>query len=134
MRPDASRVGRREPTIRNGTHIVICTATTSPKLRAISARPNVAVTIDVGDTPEQAKAVLVRGVATMDIVDGVPEEFLAGSTKTLNAEQAAEFERHAGTMYEQMARIAIEPQWVRFFDFGAGRLPSSLEDLAKNAS
>jgi hypothetical protein len=79
------------------------------------------VTIDVGDTPEQAKAVLVRGVATGDVVDGVPEEFLVGSTKTLNAEQAAEFERHARTMYEQMARIAIEPQWVRFFDFGAGR-------------
>jgi hypothetical protein len=29
-------------------------------------------------------------------------------------------------MYDQMARISIEPVWARFFDFGAGRLPSFL--------
>jgi hypothetical protein len=30
-----------------------------------------------------------------------------------------------------MARIAIQPRWVRFFDFGARRLPKFLSDLAK---
>ena len=63
------------------------------------------------------------------------QELLTSATLArLNAERAAEFERHARTMYEQMARIAIEPQWVGFFDFGAGRMPSFLEDLAKNAT
>lgn len=34
----------------NGDEIVICTAVTSPKVRALSDRPDVALTIDVGDT------------------------------------------------------------------------------------
>jgi len=35
----------------NGNEIVICTAVTSPKVRALSDRPDVALTIDTGDTP-----------------------------------------------------------------------------------
>jgi hypothetical protein len=34
-------------------------------------------------------------------------------------------------MYEQMARIAIAPQWVRYYDFGAGRMPRFLQELAE---
>jgi hypothetical protein len=30
-----------------------------------------------------------------------------------------------------MARIRIEPRWARFYDFGAGRLPSCLSKLAE---
>jgi hypothetical protein len=41
-----------------------------------------------------------------------------------------EFERKARPMSDQMARISIEPLWVRFFDFGAGRMPSFLTKLA----
>jgi hypothetical protein len=36
-------------------------------------------------------------------------------------------------MYAQMARIAITPSWVRFYDFGAGRMPRFLKDLADQA-
>src|SRR6185312_14339937 len=42
----------------DGERIVVCTATTSPKVRALSARPDVAITIDVGDTPAAAKSLL----------------------------------------------------------------------------
>jgi hypothetical protein len=117
----------------NGEHIVICTATTAPKVRALSSRPEVAVTIDVGNTPSEAKALLVRGIATVEIVDGVPDEYLAGSRKSLEAEQAETFERAVRSMYDQMARISIEPHWARFYDFGAGRLPSFLSKLASEA-
>ena len=34
-------------------------------------------------------------------------------------------------MYGQMARIAITPDWVRYYDFGAGRMPRFLQDLAE---
>jgi Pyridoxamine 5'-phosphate oxidase len=115
----------------NGNQIVICTATTSPKVRAMTSRPSVALTIDVGSTPAEAKALLIRGVARIDIIDGVPEEYIAGSAKALDAEQAAEFEQHVRGMYDQMARIRIEPQWARFYDFGSGRLPSFLKELAE---
>jgi nitroimidazol reductase NimA-like FMN-containing flavoprotein (pyridoxamine 5'-phosphate oxidase superfamily) len=118
----------------NGRHIVICTATTSPKVRALSARPEVAVTIDVGSTPAEAKSVLVRGIATLEVVDGVPDEYLAASRKSLNAEEAEAFERQVESLYDQMVRISIEPRWARFFDFGAGRLPSFLSKLASESA
>ena len=41
-----------------GAQVVISTATTSPKVTALSARPDVALTIDVGETPGQARALI----------------------------------------------------------------------------
>ena len=35
----------------NGSQIVVCTAATAPKVKALSSRPNVAMTIDLGGTP-----------------------------------------------------------------------------------
>jgi hypothetical protein len=32
-----------------------------------------------------------------------------------------------------MARISIHPHWARMYDFGAGRLPSSLRALVDQA-
>lgn len=109
----------------------MCTAATAPKVKALSSRPDVAVTIDVGDTPTATKALLVRGRASVDNVNGVPDEFVAASTKALAADQVTEFERQVRLMYDRMARISIEPAWARFFDFGAGRLPSFLTKLAE---
>jgi Pyridoxamine 5'-phosphate oxidase len=117
----------------DGHQIVVCTAATAPKVKALSSRPNVALTIDVGDTPTEAKALLMRGPARVDIVDGVPDEYLAASRKALGADQVTQFERQVRAMYDQMARISIEPVWARFFDFGAGRMPSFLMKLAGGA-
>jgi Pyridoxamine 5'-phosphate oxidase len=114
-----------------GDQVVISTATTSPKVTALSARPDVALTIDVGETPDQARALSIRGRASVEIVDGVPEEYLAGARKILDAEAAAQFEQNCREMYDHMARIAITPHWARYYDFGAGRLPRFLQDLAE---
>ena len=54
-----------------GDQIVISTATTAPKVTALSAHPDVAVTIDAGDTPDQARSLSIRGRASVEIVDGV---------------------------------------------------------------
>ena len=54
----------------NGEQIVVCSATTSPKVRALTSRPDVALTIDVGNTPADAKALNIRGRANVEIVDG----------------------------------------------------------------
>jgi len=116
----------------NGESIVVCTAPTSPKVRALSSRPNVALTIDTGTTPAEAKALLVRGVVAMDTVDGVPDEYIAASMKSLEASERREFERNVRSMYKQMVRISIEPQWARFYDFGAGRVPAFLGNLAND--
>src|SRR5579863_3806272 len=46
-----------------GDQFVISTATTSPKVAALSARPEVALAIDGGDTPDRARALSIRGQA-----------------------------------------------------------------------
>jgi uncharacterized protein YndB with AHSA1/START domain len=112
--------------------IIICTAPTAPKVRALSARPHVAVTIDT-DGGLASRAVLVRGVAAIEVVDGVPEEYLAAATKTMSADQHQQFETAVRSMYKQMARITIEPQWARYYDFGTGRIPEFLRQLANGA-
>jgi hypothetical protein len=114
-----------------GEQFVIATATTAPKVAALSARPDVALAIDVGDTPEQARALSIRGRARVQIVDGVVPEYLAAARQTMDAEAAEEFERNCREMYDQQARIAIKPQWVRYYDFGAGRVPRFLQALAE---
>ena len=67
----------------------------------------------------------------MQIVDGVVPEYLAAARQAMDAEAADEFEWNCREMYDQQARIAITPQWVRYYDFGAGRMPRFLQDLAE---
>jgi hypothetical protein len=110
-----------------GTHVVVCTAPSSPKVRAITSHPRVALTIDTDEQP--ARALQIRGVATMELVEGIPEEYIAASTKSLDPAGIADFTAHVRSVYSEMARISIEPQWARFYDFGAGRLPAFLPRL-----
>lgn len=116
-----------------GSQVIVATATTSPKVAALSARPDVAVSIDAGDTPGGARALSIRGRASVEIVDGVVKEYLAMARISMDPDAAAEFEQHVRGMYEQMARIAITPNWARFYDFGAGRMPRFLQELAERS-
>jgi hypothetical protein len=116
-----------------GDEAVIATATTAPKVAALSARPDVALAIDAGDTPDQARALSIRGRASIEIVDGVVPEYLAAARETMDADAAAEFERNVRATYGQMARIGITPTWVRFYDFGAGRMPRFLQQLVEHS-
>jgi uncharacterized protein YndB with AHSA1/START domain len=108
--------------------IVVCTATIAPKVAALSARPHVALTID-NDNAAASKALCVRGVATIDTVDGVPEEYLAAVAKGIPADQNGQFETQVRSLYKQMARITIEPRWARYYDYTAGRVPEFLRRL-----
>ena len=115
-----------------GERIIVCTAPTSPKFRALSARPHVALTIDSDDGA--MKTLSVRGVAAIDVVDGIPDEYLAASTKSMSGEQASQFEANVRSVYKQMARIEIEPRWARYYDFSAGRVPEFLLELVNESS
>ena len=114
----------------SGEEFVVSTAATAPKVAALSAAPGVALAIDAGDTPAGARALSVRGRARIEIVDGVVEEYLLAARKSMGAEAAAEFERNVRGFYDRMARIAITPDWARFYDYGAGRVPRFLQELA----
>ena len=80
-----------------------------------------------------ARALSVRGWAEVEIVDGVLEDYLMAARKSMATEAAAAFEENCRKMNAQMAWIAITPSWVRFYDFGAGRMPRFLKDLADQA-
>ena len=112
-----------------GDRIVVSTAPTSPKVRALASRPEVALTIDTGTTPQEAKALLVRGVAAMETVDGLTEEYLASAGESFDGPELDAFKRNSESVYKQMVRISIEPRWARLYDFGAGRLPAFLAKL-----
>ena len=73
----------------------------------------------------------MRGRANVQIVEGLVPEYIAAARRSMGAEAAAEFEKNCREMYDQMARIAIVPNWVRFYDFGEGRMPRFLKELAE---
>jgi hypothetical protein len=110
--------------------IVVCTSDTAPKVRALAARPAVALTIDGAGASQTLQ---IRGEAEIEIVDGIPEEYLAASFKGMpDEDQRRQFEAGVRSTYERMARISIEPRWARFYDFGAGRLPGFLTKLVSD--
>jgi hypothetical protein len=113
--------------------VVICTAPSAPKVAALAERPHAALTIDEGDTSATARQVLIRGTATIEIVDGVAPEYLESSKKVLGGRDFEEFRSQVENFYDQMARISITPEWARYYDFGAGRLPPFLLKLAEQA-
>jgi nitroimidazol reductase NimA-like FMN-containing flavoprotein (pyridoxamine 5'-phosphate oxidase superfamily) len=106
--------------------IVVCTASNAYKVKALAANPKVALTID---TEAPYRALVVRGTASVEIVDGVPSEYLETSRKSLNDEQQFRaFEAEVRSLYKQMARISIAPEWAKVLDFEP-RLPSAVEQL-----
>ncbi|ETW22287.1 pyridoxamine 5'-phosphate oxidase family protein [Mycobacterium gastri] len=57
-----------------GEEFVIATATTSPKVAALSGSANVALSIDSGDTPETARALSNRSLSNLNIRDSAKSE------------------------------------------------------------
>jgi hypothetical protein len=114
----------------DGQRMVVCTVVKSAKVAALRQNPRVAVTIDTEGFPP--RVLLVRGAATVDIVEGVPQEYLAGSRKIVPPDRFAEWEAGIRALYERMARITIEPDWAKLLDFET-TIPKAVEDLVRAA-
>src|SRR5713226_969409 len=69
----------------NGAEFVLCTVPDAPKVPALKANPKVAFTVDTNAFPPHV--LLVRGTAAIDIVDGIPPEYLAASRKGVGPDQ-----------------------------------------------
>src|ERR671933_476440 len=92
----------------NGTEIVMCTTKNAPKLPALRHNPAVALTIDTEVHPP--KILLIRGRAELDVVDGIPDEYLEmNGTYEMTPEQRAEWEAEVRSLYDGMARIVVTP-------------------------
>jgi hypothetical protein len=110
----------------NGSDIVLCTATSAPKVATLQANPTVALTIDTNDQPPHV--LMIRGDATVDIVDGVPSEYLDASRKLIPAEAWDDFVEQVTGLYETMAKITVRPTWAKVLDFET-RAPDFLTQL-----
>jgi DNA-binding transcriptional LysR family regulator len=109
-----------------GAAVVLATHPSAPKFAALRARPRVALTID---TASPARSLLLRGEAEIEVLDGPVPEYLEAAAKSMEGEELAAFEAACRETYDRMARISIVPDWARYFDFGAGRLPGFLREL-----
>ncbi len=105
---------------------VVCTAEKAPKVRSLQSNPRVALTIDTQTQPPHI--LHVRGTATTEIVEGVPDEYLEASHKYFPQEQWEGFETQARGLYPRMARISISPEWAKLIDFET-TLPQAVEEL-----
>ena len=114
-----------------GQEFVLGSASNSPKVKALATNAKVALTIDQDCFPP--KVVLVRGTAQVDVIDGVVPEYAKAARRYLGDEQGAGWEEQARGMFKQMARIAIQPEWVKILDFQT-RFPKAIEEAAAGAS
>ena len=92
------------------------TIPTSDKVAALHRDPRIALTIDAYPPP---CCLLVRGTAELREEEGVPDEYLEASFRTMPEDQHAGFEQQVRALYDSMVRDRGHP------DLGpAQRLPT----------
>lgn len=110
----------------DGSRIVVCTVPTSAKVRALRQNPRVAITIDTEGFPP--RVLFVRGAASLELVDGVPTEYVEASGKLVPDDAFEGWQSSVRSLYDQMIRITITPDWAKLLDFET-TLPKSVEDI-----
>ena len=97
------------------------------RLRALRAKPDVAVTIDTETSPPEVLS--VRGRVEISEVDGIPPEYAAAARRYLGEDVAREYLAGIDQPGTRMARIVLRPSWVAVHDFRS-RLPSALGGIS----
>jgi hypothetical protein len=114
----------------SGSQIVMCTSKNAAKLPALRANPAVALTVDTEVHPP--KILLIRGRAELDVVEGIPQEYLQmNGSYEMSAEQRVEWEAEVRSLYDGMVRIVVTPTWAKLIDFET-TLPSAVEELVRS--
>jgi hypothetical protein len=108
----------------NGKEVVLGSPPKSPKVMVLSNHAQVALTIDSNPSPE--KVLLIRGIARVEIVEGVLPEYAAAAERYMGEEQGRAWVEQVRAMSSHMARIAVRPTWVGLLDFET-RFPSAIE-------
>lgn len=107
----------------DGAQVILGTPPNAPKLKAILNGTQVALSIDSDGFPWNV--LLIRGSATVKIQDGVGSDYAQAAERYFGVEQGQAWTSQLATMSPQMARIAIQPEWVGILDFEQ-RFPSAL--------
>ena len=99
--------------LREGTFLFF-TIPSSDKVAALHHDPRIALTVDVYPPP---CCLLVRGTAELREEDGVPDEYLEASLRTMPEDEHAAFEAQVRALYDSMVRVEVTATWVRLNDF-----------------
>jgi hypothetical protein len=110
-----------------GEQVVMATVPKSAKVRALRQNPRVALTIDTQDA-WPPRALLIRGAAGLELVDGVPDSYVQASRKVVPPDHFEGWEQGVRALYDQMVLIAVEPDWAKLLDFET-TLPEAVQDL-----
>lgn len=107
--------------------LVMGTVPSSAKVRALRQNPRVALTIDTQDQ-WPPRALLIRGAARVEVVEGIPDAYIEASRKVVPAAHFEAWEQGVRALYEDMALITVEPDWAKLLDFET-TIPKAVEDL-----
>ena len=109
-----------------GDRIVMATVPKAAKVAALRKNPHVALTIDKPAFPP--KVLLIRGVAEIDLFEGVPEGYITAGRKVMTAEQYEGWVSGVKALYDEMILITVTPTWAKLLDFET-TIPKAVEDL-----
>ena len=109
----------------DGETIVLGSPPSAPKVNVLPNNAKVALTIDRDEFPYHA--LLIRGSAHVETVDGVTPEYAACAERYFGPEQGREWVEGMRQISSQMVRISVRPEWVRILDFET-RFPSAVAD------
>jgi hypothetical protein len=114
----------------NRAQLVVCSLPAMAKVRALQQNPRVAITVDTQDHYPPRGVLLVRGTARLELVDGVPDEYVEASRKLVPDTEFGAWEAEVRGLYEEMVRITITPHWAKLIDFET-TIPQAVEDLVR---
>jgi hypothetical protein len=108
----------------NGTEVVVSSPANAPKALAIEDGAPVAITVDSADWPYQV--LMLRGVARVDVVEGVNEEYRLAAIRYFGEAEGNGWCDSFPAGFMTM-RVTVTPSWVGVLDFDAmRRIPSAL--------
>jgi hypothetical protein len=99
----------------NGRQLVFGTSPGSPKLKAIAAKPALAVTIDTTVWPYQA--LMIRGRAEIERVEGIVPEYALSATRYFGPERGPAWIDQIAPRYTEMMRLTLNPDWAWLLDY-----------------
>ena len=99
----------------NGGEFIFGASGISSKVTALRENPSVAFTFDTETAPY--KALSVRGIARIEIVEGAVEEYADSALRYVGPVEGARFRDYAVASFRGMARITVRPDWVGLIDF-----------------
>jgi len=114
----------------NGTELVVAAFADTFKIRALQARPDVAVCIDTADGLPQV--LMLRGRVDMTDVEGVLPEYAVMQRRLLGEEASSAYLAAIDQPGLRMVRIALRPTWVGVLDF-QDRFPALVPEPVKAA-